>query len=184
MTDAIAAISKALESAMKVLQRDLRAELRAQGHYSTGRLHDSIAFEIKPGVDVVTAFVECEDYGLAMEFGVPAGKIPFNPGSGAGSSQYIQGLITFFERKGLQGRDAISAAFATANTQRRTGMPTPGSYRFSSNGDRLGFASKTLERDLEVIGRILEEQTGAYLEVNISSKFDKSTQVEVFTLYS
>lgn len=184
MTDAIAAISKALESAMKVLQGDLRGELRDQGHYNTGRLHDSIQYNIKPGVDTVTAFVECEDYGLAMEFGVPAGKIPFSPGSGAGSSQYIQGLITYFQQKGLQGREAISAAFATANVERRTGMPTPGSYRFSSNGDRLGFASKTLERDLNIIGRILEQQTGAYLEVNISSKFEKSAQVEVFTLYT
>lgn len=184
MTTTIAAISKALEIAMKVLQGDLREELRDQGHYSTGRLHESIQYEIKSGSDTVTALVECEDYGLALEFGVPAGKIPFSPGSGAGSSQYIQGLITDFQQKGLQGREAISAAFATANVQKRTGMPTPGSYRFSNNGDRLGFASKTLERDLDIIGRILEKQTGAFLEVNISSRVEKSTQVEVFTLYT
>lgn len=179
MTPTTTAISKALEKAMKVLQGDLREELKDQGHYSTGRLHDSIQYEIKTGVDVVTATVECEEYGLALEFGVPANKIPFNPGSGAGTSEYIQGLITFFEHKGLQGREAMSAAFATAMTQKREGMPTAGSFRFSKNGDRTGFASKTLERDLDIIGSILENETGAFLQVELGD----TVKMEVFTLY-
>jgi len=181
MSEAAKAISIALEQAMKVLQSDLRKELREQGHHSTGTLNDSIQYEITTGVDVVTATIECEDYGLAMEFGIPANKIPFSPGSGAGRSQYIEGLITHFERKGLQGREAVSAAFATAHVQKRQGMPTADSYRFSSNGDRLGFASKTLERDLATIGRILEEQTGVYLDIQTRST---AVEVETFTLYT
>lgn len=166
---------------MEVLQGDLRGELRDEGHYSTGRLNDSIQYKITTGFDTVTAVIECEEYGLAMEFGVPANKIPFSPGSGAGRSQYIEGLITHFERKGLQGREAISAAFATAYVQKREGIPTAASYRFSRNGDRVGFASKTLERDLGIIARVLEEHTGAYLEVTASSG---KVEVEVFTLYT
>lgn len=180
MTQTIAAISKALEKAMKVLQGDLRDELKEQGHYLTGKLHDSIQYEIEGSEHTVIANVECEDYGLAMEFGVPANRIPYTPGSGAGgTSQYIQGLITFFEKRGLQGREAIGAAFATARVQKREGMPTAGSYKFSRNGARKGFASTVLERDLNIIGKILEEQTGAFLQI----EFAESVKMEPFILY-
>lgn len=180
MTTTIAAISKALTAAMKVLQGDLREELKAQGHYLTGKLHDSIQYEIEESENTVKATVECEDYGLAMEFGVAPGKIPFTPGSNnGGASQYIQGLITFFEKKGLQGREAIGAAFATARTQKREGMPTAGSYQFSRNGARKGFASTVLERDLNIIGNVLENKTGAFLQIELA----ESVTMEPFTIY-
>ena len=165
---------------MKILQGDLREELKAQGHYMTGRLHNSIQYKIELSGDTVKAEVECEDYGLAMEFGVAPGKIPFTPGGGnGGTSQYIQGLITFFEKRGLQGREAIGAAFATARTQKREGMPTAGSYRFSRNGARKGFASTVLERDLNIIGNVLENKTGAFLQIELA----ESVTMEPFTLY-
>lgn len=180
MTSIITAISQALEDAMKILQGDLREELKAQGHYLTGRLHNSIQYKITTDTHTVKADVECEDYGLAMEFGVDPGKIPFTPGSNnGGTSQYIQGLITFFEKKGLQGREAIGAAFATARTQKREGMPTAGSYRFSRNGARKGFASTVLERDLNIIGNVLENKTGAFLQI----EFAESISMEPFTIY-
>jgi len=46
MTDFEQSIVSGLKSAMKRLQADLRTELKAQGHYLTGRLHDSIEYEI------------------------------------------------------------------------------------------------------------------------------------------
>jgi hypothetical protein len=172
----VAAISTALESAMKVLQGDLREELKAQGHYLTGKLHDSIKYEITQGVDAVVATMECEEYGLAMELGVAANRIPYSGNGGGGTSQYIQGLITFFELRGLQGREAIGAAFATANVQRREGMPTRGSYQFSSNGQRIGFATTVLQRDMSIIEKILEDQVGLKLSIafpeSIAQKMD------------
>lgn len=180
MNTTIAAISKSLTAAMKVLQGDLREELAAQGHTLTGKLRDSIQYEIEEGTDSVKATVECEDYGLALEFGVAANRIPYTPGSGSGgTSQYIQGLITFFEKRGLQGREAIGAAFATARVQKREGMPTVGSYRFSSNGQRKGFASTTLERDLNIIGNILEQQTGAFLQISLA----ENIKMDSFEIY-
>lgn len=180
MTDLEQSIVSGLQDAMKQLQADLRKELKAQGHYLTGRLHDSIDYEIEQTPGLVTATMECEDYGLAMEFGVPAQNIPYSPGSGAGTSRYIQGLIRFWELRGVTGREGVRAAFATARKHKREGMPTRASFAFSTTGARTGFASTVLERDLELIGRILEEKTGYTLEIAFVPELDKIEAIRIF----
>lgn len=179
MKTVVDSIAEGLEKALRKLQADLRSELKAQGHYNTGKLHDSIVFEIERGATGVTAFMYCEDYGLVMEFGIPAGKIPYSRGSGAGSSKYIEGLFRYFETKGLDESEARSAAFATAQVQKREGLPTTGSYAFSSTGARTGFAETTLERDLETIGRVMEETTGFYLNISLGETV-KMQPIEIF----
>ena len=166
MNDFEKSIVSGLQDAMRRLQEDLRKELKAQGHYLTGKLNDSIEYDITVESGVVRAEMEIEDYGLAMEFGVPASRIPYAPGSRTGgTSQYIQGLISFWNKRGVTGKEGVRAAFATAAKHKREGMPTRSSYAFSTTGARTGFATTVLERDLELIGRILEEKTGATLEI-------------------
>ena len=165
-------IIEALEDAMKHLQKELRKELREQGHYLTGALHNSIEYRVyKRGSTVAIAEMMSLDYGLIMEVGVPASRIPYGGnrrgGGGGGTSKYIQGLVTFFQKRGLGEREAMSAAFATANVQRREGMPTNGSFAFSSNGRRTGFVSETLENHLQIVGKILQERTGYLLTINL-----------------
>lgn len=180
MTDLERGIVSGLEAAMKRLQDDLRKELKAQGHYLTGRLSDSIEYEIEAGTDTITAVMECEDYGLSMEFGVKAANIPYTPGSAAGgTSKYIQGLIRFWELRGVTGREGIRAAFATARKHKREGMPTHSSRVFSSTGERTGFASTVLEKDLELIAAILEEKTGLSLEITIAPELDKIEPIRI-----
>lgn len=165
-------IIDALDAAMKHLQKQLREELREQGHYLTGALQNSIEYRIYPrGTTVVVAEMMALDYGVFMELGVPASRIPYSGGrqGGGGKSKYIQGLITFFQKRGLGEREAMSAAFATANVQKREGMPTNGSFAFSSNGRRTGFVSETLENHLEIVGKILQEKTGYLLTINVPS---------------
>jgi hypothetical protein len=175
----IAAIEKALEKAMQRLQSSIRKNLELQGHVNTGRLRDSIQYEITPMGDSVKAVIECEDYGLALEFGVPASRIPFGNGTGE-TSKYIQGLITFFESKGLQGRDAVGAAFATAYTHKREGMPSIGSAAFSRTGERTGWANAALEQDLNVIASILEETTGYFLQIELGD----TVRMEPMVIYT
>lgn len=174
MTDFEQSIISGLQDAMKRLQADLRTELKAQGHYLTGKLHDSIDYEIEVVGDVVRAVMECEDYGLAMEFGVTADKIPYTPGAGGGgTSKYIQGLIRFWQGRGVSGKEGIRAAFATAAKHKREGLPTRASFAFSTTGARTGFASTVLERDLELIGRIIEQKTGLNLEIQLAPELDR-----------
>lgn len=173
-------IADGLEAAMQRLQADLRTELKAQGHYLTGKLHDSIEYNIEILPGLVRAEMECEDYGLAMEFGVPADRIPYSPGSGAGSSKYIQGLIRFWNLRGVTGREGVSAAFATARKHKREGMPTRASAAFSKTGARTGFATTVIERDLEIIGRVLEEKAGVTLELTIVPELSRIAPLKIF----
>ena len=169
-----------LTDAMKRLQADLRAELKAQGHYLTGKLHDSIEYEVEEGNGIVRAIMEIEDYGLTMEFGIPAERIPYTPGGGGGgTSKYIQGLIRFWSLRGVTGREGIRAAFATARKHKREGLPTRSSDAFSSTVARTGFASTVLERDLEIIGRILEEKIGLQMKILIAPELGNIEPIRI-----
>jgi len=179
MTDFEQSIVSGLQDAMKRLQDDLRKELKAQGHYLTGKLSDSIEYDIRVEGDFVRAEMEIEDYGLSMEFGVKPEKIPYSPGSGAGTSKYIQGLISFWNKRGVTGREGVRAAFATAAKHKKEGMPTRSSFAFSTTGARTGFASTVIERDLELIGRILEEKTGATLEIQLVPELGKIEPIRI-----
>ena len=125
---------EAVEAAMKHIQAELRAELEAQGHRLTGALEESVQYRVfSRGSTVVVGEMSSLSYGFAIELGVPASRIPYSGRSGRGGrSAYIQGLVRFFELRGLEPREALSAAFATATVHKREGMPTASSFGFSS----------------------------------------------------
>lgn len=138
-------IKNSINEVLNFVKGKLQEELIAQGHVLTGNLRDSIDGIIHEAGDFIIGFIEIEDYGLIVDKGVKAKKIPYKRGSGAKSSKYIAALIRFFELRGLSDKEARSAAFATANVHKREGMPTYRSSRFSSNGKRTGFITETIE---------------------------------------
>ena len=150
---------------MDALRKRLQDSQQAQGHNLTGRLKDSIDYEIAHDDNTVTAKMYMEDYGVFVEFGVPAERIPFGGKSGkGGTSKYIQGLISFFELRGLSGREAVGAAFATAHKHKREGMPTRNSRRFSKTGERTGFIRTVIEEDTKDITERIEKEFGFIIE--------------------
>lgn len=154
---------------MLELQTALRDELAAQGHVLTGKLSDSIMFEMSANGNEIVGQMFVADYGVFVNVGVTADRIPFGGRSGkGGTSQYIQGLISFWESRGLSGREAIGAAFATAHVHAREGMPSRESYRYSSNGERLGFVQDALESRIARIEKTLSEKFSATLEFEIA----------------
>lgn len=172
MTKLETLLEERMVEAVGYLMQVVRDELAEQGHTLTGRLSRSIQADITVSLrdGIAKADVYLEDYGLAVNNGVAAGRIPYNPNvrTGAGTSKYIQGLISFFLKRGLTSENARGAAFATARKHAREGMPTRNSYRFSSNGRRTGFleAAKTQEANAKfleilklstVLGAILDE---------------------------
>ena len=139
-------VSDRMEVFLTKVREDIRKELVAQGHVLTGRLRDSIDFEIERKQNFVQGIMYLEDYGQAIDGGIKAANVPYSGNSGrGGTSKYIQGLITFFRLKGLDADEAKNAAFATANVAKREGHPTKGSFVHSSNGRRTGFFTDTLE---------------------------------------
>lgn len=158
-----------ITAAMEDIRKLLIAELSAQGHRNTGALEKSLSYEVKREGDGIVAVMTAFEYGLYVEFGVPASRIPYTPGGRkrGGKSKYIQGLVTFFSHKGLSPREALGAAFATARKHKREGMPTRGSYAFSSNGRRTGFTKNTLEQYLPILASKIGEGAGGIVEITI-----------------
>lgn len=154
---------------MEDIRKLLIAELSAQGHRNTGALEKSLSYDVKREGDSIVAVMTAFEYGLYVEFGVPASRIPYTPGGRkrGGKSKYIQGLVTFFSHKGLSPREALGAAFATARKHKREGMPTRGSYAFSSNGRRTGFTQNTLEQYLPILASKIGEGAGSIVEITI-----------------
>jgi len=159
---------------MTNLQKQLRESSTAQGHRLTGKLENSIQFTVEPGSGSVVGTMYMEDYGTFVEVGVKADRIPYGKGGGkrGGTSLYIQGLISFWEHRGLSGREAVGAAFATAKVHAREGMPTRASSRFSSTGERTGFIRTVLQKEAPGIAKDIEEKFGAKLELFYAQAFD------------
>ncbi|MGB3452953.1 MAG: hypothetical protein WBA59_03905 [Moheibacter sp.] len=124
-----------LIAAGQIINSAIREKLKAKGHFNTGRLEGSIKSDVKG--EVVSG--EMFDYGHIVDNGTKPDRIPYNRGSGAKSSKFIYGLTAFFQSRGLSEKEAKSAAFATANVQKKEGMSTGASARFSSTSDRNHF---------------------------------------------
>lgn len=154
-------ISDALERSLtRTVERFIAAvkqELEDQGHVLTGTLRDSIRYEVTRLPNTIQAIVFMKTYGENIDKGVKPGDVPFNPGSGAKSSKYIDGLQRFWMLKGLDSKEALSAAFATAKKHKKEGMPTRSSYDFSKNGKRTGFFTDTLDSFEDEIANLREE---------------------------
>ncbi len=117
---------------------DLKKELVSQGHRLTGGLEESLVMSVEPIVNGVSLVMRGKAYGQALNKGVPANRIPFQPGSGKKTSKYIDGITRFVELKGIaSGKKAISIAFAIAKTHKKLGMPT--------REEKKGWIDKTIE---------------------------------------
>ena len=136
------------KAADALLKKAIREELRAQGHRLTGALEKSIMGQINSGSGTTTLDGTALGYAGILNDGVDASKIPYSPGkrTGAGSSRYIQGLITFWKLRGLGEAEATRAAFATARKQKQEGMSTKASRRFSASRRRQGFIAAVYRR--------------------------------------
>lgn len=168
-------IDSVVDVIMTLLQKELQGELRAQGHRLSGALERSLVYEKEKTSRGIVAKMYSEDYGLTVNFGVPASRIPYTPGGRrGGTSLYIQGLIEFWEKRGLADREAVGAAFATAAKHSREGMPTRASYRFSSTGERTGFITTVVNRNMSRIEEIIEEKFGAKLELRLAGDFNRT----------
>ena len=166
-------LSEILADVMAQIRKAMREQLAAQGHVMTGKLSESIEYEISVDGTSAVGRMYMEDYGLVVETGVSAGRIPYGGtgGTKGKTSKYIQGLITFWEGRGLTGREAISAAFATAKVHAKEGMPTRASYAHSSTGERTGFVRTAIENTLEGVGELIEKKFGQKLLIDFGENF-------------
>jgi len=173
MNDFENTINRAINKASQLLILEFRNELKAQGHVNTGKLSDSISYEINDIVLGVISDFYMLDYGFAIDTGIEANRIPFSKGSGAGSSKYIQGLVNYFISKGKGVKAAKRAAFATATIHKREGMPTKASSRFSKTGKRTQFIDIAYDRVKEQIEKILIYDLADEIEMSFELLYKK-----------
>lgn len=126
---------------------DIKTNLKDQGHNNTGSLLNSIDFKAYQAADTIVSDFFMNDYWNKVNYGVSASRIPYRRGSVAKQRKYIDGLINYFQSKGLSDAESKRAAFATANVHKQEGMPTKASSRFSKTGERTGFITKVIDSD-------------------------------------
>ncbi len=134
-------------------------EFVQQGHNNTGDFVRSIVREVEDFGRLISIDFYFNKYGIYQDKGVKPANIPYSYRSGAGSSKYIQALIKWVTQRGIvtNQKQAQSMAFAIARKHKKEGMPTRGSYQYSLNGRRLGFATETFTKlEPEIESRLID----------------------------
>lgn len=153
-------VTNILLDAGKKLNKALAEQLRLQGHTLTGALEESLRNEVVEENGVITLQGFANYYEEYVNQGVPADRIPYGgssgKGNGSGESKYIQALIRYaMLRMKVDEVEAKKIAFAIANTHKKEGMPTQGSYAYSETGERLGFLQTAFAEEEEKIDAII-----------------------------
>lgn len=123
--------------------------IEAQGHRYTGKLQDSIRYELERKSFLGRIVFYAEYYSDFVDKGVPANRIPYNPNKRTGkkTSKYIERLIDFVLNKLKVGSDnAKNVAFMIARKHAKEGMPTNNSSKYSKTGERLDYIQISLAR--------------------------------------
>lgn len=161
-----------LEQVARLALEAVAIEWKRQGHHLTGKAVQELETRIMEQGDTVKIDGYVLDYMATLNTGVPASRIPYSPGSGARSSQYIAGLVDYVQKRmGKSGREAQSIAFAIASRQKREGMPTKNSAKFSSTGKRTGFIEIALDGLEPKLAELVERGLAEAFELTIESFF-------------
>jgi hypothetical protein len=135
MTDTKDIYQRLGEQVGEVVKKAVKQAFIIQGRSLTGALVNSIDYSVN--ATVTSAFIEFTllDYGMILNYGVPANRIPFSPGSGAKSSKYIDGLKMYAKlRFNANDKEAERIAFAIAHKHKKFGMPLDGKIGAVQNG--------------------------------------------------
>lgn len=163
----------------KIIHDALLSEWKAQGHFMDGKIVEEIDYLIERDLNGVSIVGMMYPYGAYIDAGVTAENIPFSPGSGAKKSRYIDGLVAFVQRRMAVNdlKEAKSIAFAIAHTQKKQGMPTRGSYNFTSTGKRTQWVSDGIRKNSSKIGAYIRQFYTQYMRTEFESVITKNINV-------
>lgn len=150
-------------------------ELEDQGHRATGKLIASVVAKVSGMLNDLELQLTHLDYGIIVNTGLLPAQVPYTRGSGAKSSKFIEALMGWIRLKGIGGgldKTVRGIAFAIATNMKKEGVPTQGSYRFTSNGRRTMWIDYIYNRynvqwqdDIEILaGDFIENAFDASLE--------------------
>jgi len=159
-----------------VVTNALMQEWIAQGHFMTGKAVSEIEYVVEETFGQTRIIGNMPAHGVYMDQGVPASRIPFAPGSGAGKSAYISGLIAYVQKRMniSDMKKAKSIAFAIAHTHKKRGMPSPGSYAFTQTGKRTDWINDAILKNTELIGEIVRRIYREFMEAEFTNVLRKN----------
>lgn len=151
------------EQVGEVVKKAVKQAFVMQGRTLTGALVNSIDYSVN--ATVTSAYIEFTllDYGMILNAGVPANRIPFSPGSGAKSSKYIDGLKMYAKlRFNANDKEAERIAFAIAHKHKKFGMPLD---------KKTGAVEKGLEDSKDDVEALISEALTEVINVMFLSSF-------------
>jgi len=152
-------------------------ELEQQGHRATGNLIRSVVAKVSAGLDEIDIAMSHFNYGVVVNTGVISGRVPYSRGSGAKTSKFIDALMAWIRQRGIAGgldKTVRSIAFAMATAMKRDGIPTKGSYAFTSNGRRTEWIDYIYNKYNVSWADRAERETGDYIEMAFDSMLEKT----------
>lgn len=144
-------------------QQAIKDEFIAQGHNLSGKAVQSIDYSSRDIPNGFEVSIDMIYYGNILNKGVTPERIPFGE-SRAAKSKYIEGLKRYAQRRmKVSPKKALSIAFAIAKTQKKEGMPTYKSRRFSKTGRRKDFVKDAVDDVQGKVNKVIQEQTNLLL---------------------
>jgi len=159
-----------VEKLENILNEALMDEWEAQGHKATGAVYKEIEYQIKQTTDTFTLSGYMPFYGNIIAAGVPGNRIPYSGRTGRGGvSKYIEALQRYAEWKiGITDpKKSLSVAFAIATVQKKSGMPTPGSFKYSNSGKRKDWVEEAFKNNEDKITEAVREMSHELLKLNL-----------------
>lgn len=133
-----------------------RSGKNASSHPMSGAFIDSLEVVERSESNKIIVDIIGNEYGVYLNYGVSASKVPYSPGKGnGGKSKYITGIHEWVKRKlGKQDPEALGITFAIARSHSEHGFP-------ERNGNPPG--SKWLDPD-EIDSPQLDMMTDMFVE--------------------
>jgi hypothetical protein len=142
----------------------IKKEFIQQGHNLTGKAAKSIEYETKDKAEGFEITVSMLYYGNIVDKGIKPERIPFGKPRAA-KSKYIEGLKKYVQKRmKITGKKALSIAFAIAKVQKKEGMSTRKSRRFSKTKQRQNFVDAAVENVDKKIDSIIRKETNLLLK--------------------
>jgi len=163
MTDTQDIYQRLGEQVGEVVKKAVKQAFIMQGRTLTGALVNSIDYSVN--ATVTSAFIEFTllDYGMILNYGVPANRIPFSPNSGAKSSKYIDGLKMYAKlRFNANDKEAERIAFAIAHKHKKFGMPLD---------KKTGAVEQGLKKSSDEVEALISEALTKVINVMFLSSF-------------
>jgi hypothetical protein len=142
-------LKERIERALDLLIKAAKKELRAQGHYASGKLERSFETKIdESNLALITGEILQEKYGLALDTGVSRGRVNYNPLDLLSWARII--------KPGTSQTGLIRFLYNMKRVHLREGIPTRRSFAFSRNGRRAEWTKYAYEDNLDPMEAALD----------------------------